>query len=1814
MAFDPTQWAPPDGQMVISGKNCGDMVAASLNPKLQKAGIAPLERGGLAVDTPVKVANATGAPLWKDSQTPFTPQTLAQMPDDTFMVGGTGGSDSHAQFIGKNPAGERGVWSYAPKKGGTYWETFDEASSKIRARGWKNYTATNPMYGNVRMAGQGKKKPAQFNPAQWAPPDQQALKGQEEPGIWGSAKEAFKQSVGELAGTYGSLIGQREGESRQEASKRIQEAASKGLGATGQKPPDTWRGTVGSTLGSLPAPLAELILMNKLLPGGGGMAGSMARGAATFGAQQGLRPEGSATRGAIEGALFGAIPPGAGRLAKGAMGGAIGLGSTYTQPGEKSGKDYAVGGLVPGILAMLGGKAPEAAREPDAVIPPMGQLPPGSKPFQALPGAGPQLGLPAPEGFGPEGDFQYRNMRPGETSTKAVTGPPPLLALPPAQGFTMREPTPETRLRKAPKMWQAVEEKPEQVLRQPPTRTLPGQANILPTAPETLPVEPKVIPAKAEQPTQPPAPKEPWEMTASEHRSVLDDIVKSGEQKANEVPKVEDTANREIQYKLEKGKLDKLQRQFDSTQMPSEDLRKRIAAQKEKVDGIAGQAKAIDNYKREKFAVERSGYLQAAKDKYQHLIDAGMIDVNDSNKDFPITVKNHKDLVKQALAKGKPVPPEVLKDYPDLAPPAKGGDGVNQSTYDYLVKKIEEQRKAKDWISLPAKSQQAAVKKLTKYLEPLLKEFLDTRKEMSKATTFDRLKQIVEGMPIKTEAKEPYELGSGGPSTEKVVKKVKEWLEDKYYRPTLQDFINLSPDEFGKQMARGRGGLYGAGQMVSYLRENAPESLKSSKHLMLAPGTEKRWAAIHRKAMAEMGESISPQEANAAQIFVSSLNEAKQFGFNKLSALKDEIESQTGKKISWEEAQRIARERQPKMYSGGPGYEDIKAAGKKVRDWWGEREPLTVGGHTWGAVKYSIGKYFGATKTPEGTKAKTDVTRMAGRWQADKLQAEALFGDAESRYAGLDRQGFVKLVSPIQRGGKSSDPAFQKLYDLYHDTSDKLWEKINQYKPLSYLNDYFRQSWTNADDPAIQENIKNYFAGRPFINYLQQDAQGKPQMDSRPYGGKTLTGGRSYFKQRVIPDVETGMMLGLQAREMNPVRNMLNDIAEKSHFVRGMELWDDYFKAKTIKYYRPGSQPGGWQPINDPMGKVSIPYLQKVLEKRAQKTQAPGVSTKTGKPVEANVLEWQAYAPEEVARTFNNWLGKGFRGEPWYDAYRGIVDPLRKIGVSLSTFHLKMTLNTDMAMRSGSHMSKAIGHLMTGDPVNAAKEAKMLGRTWSGEQFIRGQYLGKGLLAELLSPGQHPELREVAMDMRDSGLLPTSAKSLRPWIQASKGALKEAAMEGYGTLKNLATGHPLKAVQSGWRGFDKFLDATAAPIMEYGVPRAKAAAFAFLRKGWLNETGKKYGGVENIPREVKAQGMYDIARHVDHMMGQINYDALHFNRKLRDLLFFAIKYPGWNIGSAAWMATGAKGIGKKLTGQAMTTLDRTAMRTTLGLLASVGVTGLVTQYLLTGKLPDNPADIYTKGIETGYKDDSGRPEYVRDATYLKDLQSVLHDPVRTLQSKSPDIFRVLAEIRENSDYFGTDIRTPGAGVGQQAGELGAYLGKNLALPYSMRNVSASESPFAKFGSFGGYSPTPRWLKESPLETTLSDASHRRTFKQTRQQAESRDLEKTLVKQYRKDKDPAALQRGLAEAQHAGKLTGRQADQTFKNAPIAPDIMRFWKSPVDVALQAFERGTVDEKKKYGRLLEEKLNRAVKGRPEWIQENQERIRRALQEIPQ
>lgn len=197
--------------------------------------------------------------------------------------------------------------------------------------------------------------------------------------------------------------------------------------------------------------------------------------------------------------------------------------------------------------------------------------------------------------------------------------------------------------------------------------------------------------------------RSPWEYSKAEWDQITQDIVSHGEKKAAEIPKYEDEANRKVQLQLESGKLAKLQRQFDNTQMPSEELRNKIKAQQEKVNLIEGTFKKQELHKILKFKTERQGYLEKAQE-YEDLIFGGEIKINDKSTDFPVTISSHKDVIRKALAAGEKVPESVLADYPDLAakytptlpPEAPGGvkkmysGGPDTSE---IFKKIVKQRK-----------------------------------------------------------------------------------------------------------------------------------------------------------------------------------------------------------------------------------------------------------------------------------------------------------------------------------------------------------------------------------------------------------------------------------------------------------------------------------------------------------------------------------------------------------------------------------------------------------------------------------------------------------------------------------------------------------------------------------------------------------------------------------------------------------------------------------------------------------------------------------------------------------------------------------------------------------------------------------------------------------------------------------------------------------------------------------------------------------------------------------------------------------------
>lgn len=129
--------------------SCGEIAGKVGNAMIAAAGgktSIPIS-GGIAVDTPVKLANQYGSKLRKHSETPFTAVEMSKWAEGTVMAGGSGGEQSHAQIVARNPiTGEKGILSGGGGKP-VRFKTFEQAEADINWKGWQNWTATNPLEG-----------------------------------------------------------------------------------------------------------------------------------------------------------------------------------------------------------------------------------------------------------------------------------------------------------------------------------------------------------------------------------------------------------------------------------------------------------------------------------------------------------------------------------------------------------------------------------------------------------------------------------------------------------------------------------------------------------------------------------------------------------------------------------------------------------------------------------------------------------------------------------------------------------------------------------------------------------------------------------------------------------------------------------------------------------------------------------------------------------------------------------------------------------------------------------------------------------------------------------------------------------------------------------------------------------------------------------------------------------------------------------------------------------------------------------------------------------------------------------------------------------------------------------------------------------------------------------------------------------------------------------------------------------------------------------------------------------------------------------
>jgi hypothetical protein len=274
------------------------------------------------------------------------------------------------------------------------------------------------------------------------------------------------------------------------------------------------------------------------------------------------------------------------------------------------------------------------------------------------------------------------------------------------------------------------------------------------------------------------------------------------------------------------------------------------------------------------------------------------------------------------------------------------------------------------------------------------------------------------------------------------------------------------------------------------------------------------------------------------------------------------------------------------------------------------------------------------------------------------------------------------------------------------------------------------------------------------------------------------------------------------------------------------------------------------------------------------------------------------------------------------------------------------------------------------------------------------------------------------------------------------------------------------------------------PIMEYIVPRQKLGVFADLARRELTRLGP-----DATDADVRAS-MRKAWDSVDNRMGQIVYDNLFYNRAVRDLALLTFRAYGWQLGKyremggAAWdVAQQAKALAR---GQRPELTHRMAYA--LALPALVGTLGALTQYLMTGKGPEDWKDYFMP--RTGEIDEKGREVRVSLPSYMKDLIAMSKHPLTTVQHALNPLMSAVAGMLQNRDFYGTRIYAPDDPLLQRIKDAGLYMGKEFT-PFSVsgaKKLAEDAAPLHKqILPFFGIVPTAQRNLMSPAEAFFAEA-------------------------------------------------------------------------------------------------------------------------------
>lgn len=573
---------------------------------------------------------------------------------------------------------------------------------------------------------------------------------------------------------------------------------------------------------------------------------------------------------------------------------------------------------------------------------------------------------------------------------------------------------------------------------------------------------------------------------------------------------------------------------------------------------------------------------------------------------------------------------------------------------------------------------------------------------------------------------------------------------------------------------------------------------------------------------------------------------------------------------------------------------------------------------------------------------------------------------------------------------------------------------------------------------ALENFNANYFP------HIWQD----PAKFSNFFSRRPLEGGKGFLKQRTYPFFMDGIKAGLEPITTNPVELALIKAREMDRYIYGQKIFAEMKDAGIAKFVPFGGKaPDGWTKINDNIARV-LQYSD----------EAKGM-----------VLRGEYYAPEPAATVINNHLSPGLTGVGAYDVLRKAGNVMNSAQLGLSAFHLGFTTldaSISKAALGIKQITRGIGH---GDMSDIATGLGNTAQSLNPLQPLMNVMKGDKLMRAYLGKLQDPTMAPILDALQQAG---GRAKQDEVYSNQGINEFRQALRKGnYGT--------------AAMKILPVLGDMINKPIFEYLVPRQKLGVFFDMAQDALNHN-------PGMDLATKREVMGKLWDSVDNRMGQLVYDNVFWNRTLKDALMVSTRSVGWNLGTIREIGGGVKDL--KDVGQLKGLSDRSSY--VLGMTFITGILGSMLQYLYTGKGPDDLKDMYFP--RTGKLRPDGTEDRISLPSYMKDIAEYGHDirgfvkygdnPFNTVLNKIHPLLSTVGDLISNKDFFGGAIRSPGDTAGQQAKDVGKFLGKQV-LPFSLRNYQQQTSASGEEPSVGGYltSPSMIGLSPAPGYITKTDA-------------------------------------------------------------------------------------------------------------------------------